>query len=49
MKVLNKSNELSSRAVYLPVPTYKDKCTGCRICEDHCPDMAIFIENRRIE
>jgi 2-oxoglutarate ferredoxin oxidoreductase subunit delta len=44
MKVLDRSNELSSRGIYPPVVTYKDKCTGCRICEDHCPDMAIFIE-----
>jgi len=45
IKVLEKSNTLSSRGVYLPLPNKKDKCTGCRICEYYCPDMAIFIKN----
>jgi NAD-dependent dihydropyrimidine dehydrogenase PreA subunit len=44
MKVLEKSSELSQRGVYIPIPTGKDKCTGCRICEYYCPDLAIYIE-----
>ena len=44
MKVLDRSKELSSRGVYLPVLTHGYKCTGCRVCECHCPDLAIFVE-----
>lgn len=43
-KVISKSEELSSRGVFLPVITSGDKCTACCVCEEHCPDLAIFIE-----
>jgi 2-oxoglutarate ferredoxin oxidoreductase subunit delta len=26
-----------------PQVLYPEKCTGCRWCELHCPDFAIFI------
>jgi len=26
-----------------PKPIYPENCTGCRWCELHCPDFAIFV------
>lgn len=44
LKVLSTSDKLSPHGIYLPIPTNINKCTGCRICEYYCPDLAIFIE-----
>ncbi len=27
-----------------PVPTYQEKCTGCRMCVLRCPDFALEVE-----
>lgn len=27
-----------------PVPTYQEKCTGCKLCELRCPDFAVKVE-----
>jgi len=43
LKVLGRSDKLSSRGVYPPVPVNGNKCTGCRICQYYCPDLAIYI------
>ncbi|MDH5266075.1 MAG: 4Fe-4S binding protein [Candidatus Bathyarchaeota archaeon] len=43
LKVFSKSDELSSQGIYLPIPIGINKCTGCRICEYYCPDLAIHV------
>jgi len=43
MKVLGRSDKLSSRGVYTPVPVNGNKCTGCCICQYYCPDLAIYV------
>ena len=43
LRVLGRSDNLSSRGVYPPVPVNGNKCTGCRICQYYCPDLAIYI------
>jgi len=43
MKVLDRSDKLSSRGVYPPVSVNGNKCTACRICQHYCPDLAIYI------
>ncbi|MCS7125019.1 MAG: 4Fe-4S binding protein [Candidatus Bathyarchaeota archaeon] len=48
-KVFAKSEEISSKGVFLPVIIHGDKCIACRICEEHCPDLAIFIEAQDVE
>jgi len=30
-----------------PVPQYKEKCAGCKLCELRCPDFAINVEVNR--
>ena len=31
----------------LPILTYPDKCTLCRMCEFRCPDFAITVRQRK--
>ncbi|MEM4717439.1 MAG: 4Fe-4S binding protein [Desulfurococcaceae archaeon] len=44
VKVLVKSNILNKYGYHPPSPEYIDKCIGCKLCEYHCPDFAIFVE-----
>ena len=44
--VLEISTDLSKRGVYPPRVRDLSLCTGCKICELHCPDFAIAIELR---
>jgi 2-oxoglutarate ferredoxin oxidoreductase subunit delta len=32
-----------------PVPTYREKCTGCRMCVLRCPDFALEVEVEKSE
>ncbi len=41
--VLELSVELNSRGVTPPVLKREGKCTLCTLCENMCPDLAIFI------
>ncbi len=43
MKVLEKSDKLSKRGFYVPVPAKQEKCTGCLLCQHYCPDFAIYV------
>ena len=41
--VFDKSDKLNRRGYYLPVVARVEDCTGCRICDLMCPEMAIVI------
>ena len=46
-KVLAMSKEPSSTGYLLVQVIAQEKCTGCKECELHCPDLAIeVIENK---
>jgi 2-oxoglutarate ferredoxin oxidoreductase subunit delta len=42
-KVFEKSGKLNRKGYYLPVVARKKECTGCRICDLLCPELAIII------
>lgn len=37
-------NVYDFKAVTVPVPARTADCTGCRLCELRCPDLAIRVE-----
>ena len=41
--VLELSGELNSRGVLSPALKGEGKCTLCTLCENMCPDLAIYI------
>lgn len=43
-EVLEKSLELTRKGFYPPFIKALEQCTGCRTCENTCPDFAIYIE-----
>ncbi|MFC1606621.1 ferredoxin family protein [Candidatus Latescibacterota bacterium] len=43
-KVYRKSDTLSGKGVYPPVPVYADNCNGCELCMMYCPDLVLVIE-----
>jgi 2-oxoglutarate ferredoxin oxidoreductase subunit delta len=46
-KVLKKSDELTRKGFYPPVPEAPERCTACHACEDICPDFAIYVEENK--
>lgn len=42
-KVFDKSGKLNRKGYYLPVVARMGECTGCRLCELMCPEMAIVL------
>ncbi|RQD73246.1 MAG: 4Fe-4S dicluster domain-containing protein [Candidatus Syntrophonatronum acetioxidans] len=42
--ILDWSDELGIYGTPIVEPVDMDKCTACRLCENSCPDCAIFIE-----
>jgi len=42
LKVLSRSDKLSSQGVYQPLLVNGNKCNGCHICQYYCPDFAIY-------
>jgi 2-oxoglutarate ferredoxin oxidoreductase subunit delta len=41
--VFEKSGKLNRRGYYLPVVARVEECTGCRLCDLLCPELAIVI------
>ncbi|HHY94648.1 MAG TPA: 4Fe-4S binding protein [Firmicutes bacterium] len=41
--VLGWSGRRNPKGYNLPAPLAEDKCTGCRLCELICPDLAIYV------
>ncbi|MDP6100638.1 MAG: 4Fe-4S binding protein [Dehalococcoidia bacterium] len=41
--VLEPSDKLNSRGVTFPAIKREGKCTLCTLCENMCPDLAIYI------
>jgi 2-oxoglutarate ferredoxin oxidoreductase subunit delta len=44
-KVLSRSEKISKRGFHFPVVKAIARCTGCRICQNICPDFAIYVED----
>ena len=41
--VFQKSGELNRKGYYLPIVAKMEECTGCRLCDLLCPELAIVI------
>ena len=48
-KILELSDRVNSRGVYIPVVTDESKCNFCNNCDLYCPDFAIFVEKEEDE
>jgi len=42
-EVFGPSQSISRRGYYIPLVLRQNDCTGCRLCELLCPDLAIVI------
>lgn len=40
--VLEMSEKISLEGYHVAKVKKEDDCTGCRLCEYHCPDFAIY-------
>ena len=45
--VFDKSDKLNRRGYYPPIVARVEDCTGCRICDLMCPDLAIVIVEKQ--
>lgn len=45
IKKSSKSNKTGAWRTFTPVVT--EKCIGCGICVDYCPEACIFLENKK--
>ena len=43
-QVLARSEEMTNKGSFPPCVKEIERCTGCRICENVCPDFAIYVE-----
>ncbi len=48
-KVFQPSQSISRRGYYIPLVAVAEDCTGCRLCELLCPELAIVIAQRSPE
>ncbi len=46
--VFEKSGKLNRRGYYLPVVARVEDCTGCRLCDLLCPELAIVIMDEQV-
>ncbi|MEW5994454.1 MAG: ferredoxin family protein [Candidatus Zixiibacteriota bacterium] len=45
--VFRKSGKLNRKGYYLPIVAKVEECTGCRICDLLCPELAIVITDEQ--
>ena len=43
VNVLKESDDINTRCIHYPVLKNNVDCIYCRLCELHCPDLAIFL------
>lgn len=43
VNALMESEKINQRGIYPPKLKKEDLCIRCRLCELHCPDLAIFV------
>ena len=41
-KILEVSKEFNEKGYHYPVVIDEDACVNCKVCEDICPDFAIY-------
>jgi len=41
-KILRPSEEFNEKGYHYPIVTDQGQCVNCKVCEDICPDFAIF-------
>jgi 2-oxoglutarate ferredoxin oxidoreductase subunit delta len=46
LDLFSASQKLNKKGYYLPVIQDADKCTGCRLCELLCPELAIILTGK---
>ncbi|MFC1563709.1 ferredoxin family protein [candidate division KSB1 bacterium] len=41
--VFTVSGQINQKGYYIPIPVNIDDCSGCRICELICPEIAVIL------
>lgn len=41
-KILEVSEEFNEKGYHYPLVTSEDQCVNCQVCEDICPEFAIY-------
>lgn len=48
-KILKTSEEFNEKGYHYPIVIDEDGCVNCRVCEDICPEFAIFSITAELE